>query len=229
MGSRLRSSTRASTAASESLAETMSEVKAAKGDSRKSINFTQAKPLKKEELIKLKKVAYTAFTLALAFMYAVYYAVMNDKIQLYPSSMKADSLKGFTSRAEFALRYQTLLLAWLKLNVYAVIYVRLTTKALNPLVDSTEKHVHSIKNILTNSFEQIILSIFSQLAFASFADPTLTLKLIPAINIVQFIGRVTFFFGYPMYRTFGFTLTSFPNAVLIFYNLYRLGVYAQLY
>lgn len=229
MASRLRSSTRASTAASESLAETMSEIKSSKGDSRKSTTYTQHRPLRKDELIRLRKIALAAFALAHVIMYGVYYAVMNDKIQLYPSSLKPDSLKGFTSRAEFALRYQTLLLSWLVFNIIAVIYVRLTHKALNPLVESTEKHALAIRNILTNSFEQIVLSIFSQLAFVSFADPTTTLKLIPAINLVQFVGRIAFMLGYPMYRTFGIALTFHPSVILVVYNLYRLGLYAQFY
>lgn len=229
MATRLRSSTRASTVASESLAETMSEIKSTRGDTKKAATYSQSKPLRKDELVRLRKIALIAFVLSNLFLYAVYYASVNDKIQLYPNSLKADSLKGFTSRAEFALRYQSLLLFWLQFNICAVIYVRLSTKALNPLVESTEKHALSIKNILTNSFEQILLSVIAQLAFVSFADPSLTLKLIPAINLVQFIGRVAFFVGYPMYRTFGFNLTLVPNLLLILYNLYRLGLYAQFY
>lgn len=127
------------------------------------------------------------------------------------------------------MRYQTLLYLWLVFNVNAVIYVRLSRKAINPLVDSTEKHAQMIKNILTNSFEQIITSSFLQLAFASFADPVLVMKIIPAVNVVQFIGRIAFFFGYPYYRTFGVSLTMSPNLLMLCYNLYRFGAYLNFY
>ena len=118
---------------------------------------------------------------------------------------------------------------WLVFNIQAVIYARITKKAFNPLVDSTEKHVQQYKNILTNSFEQIVISSFLQLAFVSFADHSYTWKLIPAINIVQFVGRIAFFLGYPYYRTFGMSLTTTPNIVLAIYNMYKLGAYLSLY
>lgn len=225
MGTRLRSSTRASTAASESLAETMTEIKT-KGDTRKT---TSAKPLRGSELAKLIRIATFAFFLSLLSMAGFLYLVMNDIVKLYPNSIKLESLKGFSSRAEFALRYQSLLFGWLIFSIHSVIYSRLTTKALNPLVESTEKHAQKNKNILTNSFEQILISSLLQLIFVSFAEHIYTLKLIPAINIIQFLGRITFFAGYPLYRTFGMTLTLLPNTLLAGYNLYKLGSYMSFY
>lgn len=225
MGTRLRSSTRASTAASESLAETLTEIKT-KGDTRKP---TSARPPRGSEMAKLVRIAQFAFFLSLVFLAGFYYLVMNDLVKLYPNSIKLESLKGFSSRAEFALRYQTLLFVWLIFNIHSVIYTRLTTKALNPLIESTEKLAQKQKNILTNSFEQILVSSLLQLIFVSFAEHIYTLKLIPAINIVQFIGRIAFLLGYPWYRTFGFTLTLLPNTLLAGYNLYKLGVYMNFY
>lgn len=228
MSSRTRPSTRASTAASDSLAEIKESTKSSKsgGDSRKQ---SSARVPKASEMAKLKKIATFAYILSLAFLSVVYYVVMNDIVRLYPSSIRVESLKGFNSRAEYALRYQSLLFAWLVFNVHSVIYVRLTKKALNPLVESTEKHAQAQKNILTNSFEQIVLSAFLQLAFASFADPAFAMKIIPAINIVQFLGRIAFFLGYPLYRTFGVSLTMSPNLFLTGYNLYKLGSYLNFY
>lgn len=225
MGTRLRSSTRASTAASESLAETMTEIKA-KGETRKT---SSARPLRGSELAKLTRIATFAGFASILIQAGVVYLVMNDIVKLYPDSIKLESLKGFSSRAEFALRYQSLLFGWLIFNIHAVMYTRLTTKALNPLVESTEKHAQKQKNILTNSFEQILISSLLQLIFVSFAGHIYTLKLIPAINIIQFIGRIAFFVGYPLYRTFGFSLTLLPNTLLVGYNLYKLGSYMSFY
>lgn len=229
MSSRTRASTRASTAASDSLAETKESTKSSRvsGDTRKPSSARVAP--KASEIARIRNIATFAFVLSIAFLSGVYYVVMNDIVRLYPSSIREELLKGFNSRAEYALRYQTLLLAWLVFNVNSVIYVRLTRKALNPLIESTEKHAQMQKNILTNSFEQIVLSVFLQLAFASFADPSFAMRIIPAINVVQFIGRIAFFLGYPWYRTFGVSLTMSPNLFLVSYNLYKMGSYLGLY
>lgn len=227
MSSRLRSSTRASTVASESLAEmaTQEVVKSRSGERR----TTTVRPLKASELARLARIALVAFFLSISLMVGFFYLVMNDIVKLYPSIVTVEYLKGYSSRAEYALRYQTLLYFWLIFNIHSVIYVRISKKALNPLVESTEKHAQKQKNILTNSFEQIILSSVLQLIFVSFADHSHTMKLIPAINIVQFVGRIAFFAGYPYYRTFGVSLTMLPNTLLAGYNLYQFGSYMNFY
>lgn len=225
MTTRLRSSTRASTAASEFLADVKPETKT-KGDTRRTAS---AKTLKPQEMTRLIRIATSAFILSNLFIGLVFYVVHNDLVRLYPNSIKIESLKGFNSRAEFSIRYQTLLYTWLVFCVNAVIYARITKKALNPLVDNSEKHIQPYKNILTNSFEQIVISSFLQLAFVSFADHSYTLKFIPAINIVQFIGRIAFFAGYPYYRTFGVSLTATPNTIMLIFNLYKLGAYMNFY
>lgn len=224
MSSRLRSSTRASTVASESLAETETKIK---GESTR--RTTTNKALRGNELVRLKRIATGAFLLAITIVVGTIYFSIHDVIRLYPSSIRAETLKGFSARAEYALRYQTLLFAWLIFNIYAVIYVRLSRGALNPLVDSTEKQVQQIKNILTNSMEQVFLSSMLQLAFASFAEPALFKNLIPAVNVVQLVGRVAFFFGYPYYRTLGYVLTSLPNTLLLGFNLFKFGSYLGFY
>lgn len=224
MSSRLRSSTRASTVASESLAETETKVR---GETTRKT--TAVRSPKGNELARLKRIALAAFLLSLTIIVGVIYFSVHEVIRLAPSSIRAETLKGFSARAEYALRYQTLLFGWLVFNVYAVIFTRLRRGALNPLVDSTEKHAQQMKNILTNSMEQIFLSSMLQLAFASFAEPTLFKNLVPAVNIVQFFGRIAFFFGYPYYRTLGYTLTSVPNTLMLGYNLYKFGSYLGLY
>lgn len=77
--------------------------------------------------------------------------------------------------------------------------------------------------------EQVFLSAMLQLAFASFAEPALIKNLIPAVNVVQFVGRIAFFFGYPYYRTLGYVLTSFPNTLLLGYNVFKFGSYLGFY
>lgn len=144
-----------------------------------------------------------------------------DAIRLYPSTMSEEILKGFSARLEYALRYQTLLAFYLFVGISATIFGRLTRGALNPLDDRTENRIHRERFILANSFESIVLSVFSQLIFVSFATPACILKCIPLINIIHFIGRIAYHIGYPLKRGFGYSASIFPTAALNLYNLYK--------
>lgn len=194
-------------------------------DNRKSYN----RPMTADDRRQFMKVGAVLATAALIFQVGLYLLVNFETVNLYPKQMTAENLKGFSSRIEYALRYQTLLIFWLLFNVFATIYGRLTTKAINPLDEKTEERVQIFKNVLTNSFESVVISVFSQLIFVSFAEPMTVLKMIPLINIVQFVGRVAFFAGYPMQRAFGFNCTVLPNVILNCYNLYRLGSFVGFY
>lgn len=227
MGTRLRSSTRASTAASDNLAEQAAEPKS-KADSRS--RAPSAKTPRGSELVRLRRIALAAFFVSSLIIAGVIYFSLNDTLKLYPKSItKPDALKGFNARFEYAVRYQTLLTLWLVFMVNWVIYTRITRGALNPLVETTEKYAQMQKNILTNSIEQLVMSAFLQYAFVSFADPGLVMRLIPAVNVVQFIGRIAFFFGYPLYRTLGISLTLSPNLLMVGYNVYKFGSYLSFY
>lgn len=152
-----------------------------------------------------------------------------DLIQLYPRGWTDDKLKGFSLKAEYTLRYQTLLMFWLLFNIFATIFGRNKTQALNPLYQDTEIKMQFFKNVLTNSYEQIFISVISQLILASYADGGVILKYIPLVNILQLIGRIAFFAGYPLKRGFGFACTVFPNVILVFYNIYCFGSFIRLY
>lgn len=152
------------------------------------------------------------------FIMLVYY----DLIQLYPSGWTHEMLKGFALKAEFSIRYQSLLMFWLLFNICITMFARNKTQALNPLNQETELRVQIFKNILTNSYESILLSSISQLIFTSYADSATVLKYIPLVNILMFIGRVAFFAGYPLKRGFGVICTLIPNTALCCYNMLKL-------
>lgn len=182
-----------------------------------------------DEKKRMMKASAVLGASSLIFQVGLYLLVISDTLALHPKQMQAEALKGFSSRVEYAIRYQTLLVFWLLFSVFATIYGRITTKAINPLDETTEQRVQIFKNNLTNSFESVVISVFSQLIFVSFAEPTTVLKLIPLINIVQFVGRVAFLAGYPMYRAFGFNSTVMPNILMNCYNLFKLGSFVGLY
>lgn len=187
------------------------------------------RPLSVSEQKKMIKTGAVLVSAAMIFMVGLALLVHYELVSLAPKEMKVETLKSFANRIEYALRYQTLLVFWLLVNVLITIYGRFTTRALNPLDETTEQEVEVFKRILTNSFEQIIISVLAQLTFVSFAEPLTVLKFIPYINIVQFVGRVAFLAGYPLYRGFGFNCNAVPNIVLVCYNLYSLGSFIGLY
>lgn len=179
-----------------------------------------------------KQVFRTGGILAcLSFLFMGVMSLLNhfEAFRLFPSTVDEEIIRGYAGRVEFALRYQTLLVFWLMFNVLATIYCRISRLAINPLDEKSEQQVQMYKNILTNSYEQIVLSVFAQLIYISFASPQCILKTIPLVNIIQFIGRITFFAGYPMKRSFGFICTSFPTTILVLYDLYKFFSFLGLY
>lgn len=187
------------------------------------------RPLSIEEEKKVFKVGAVLATSSLIFMIGFALLVHYDIVRLHPSNTTAETIHGYAGRVEFTLRYQTLLVFWLVFNTLATIYGRITTKAFNPLEEKSEQRVQLFKNVLTNSFESVITSVFSQLIFVSFATPPTILKVIPLVNIIQFVGRVTFFAGYPLKRAFGFCTTFVPTIWLTAYNVYKFGSFLGAY
>lgn len=178
---------------------------------------------------KIMKLGIIMMISALIFMVGLVVLVEKNLLTLHPKNMRVETLKGYGARIEYSFRYQTLLTFWLLFNVFATIFARFKANALNPLEEKTEERVQGIKNVLTNSFEQVVISLFSQLIFVSFAEPITILKYIPLINVIQFIGRVAFFAGYPLKRGFGFHCSLLPNVVLNCFNLYKLGSFMEFY
>lgn len=187
------------------------------------------RPLSEDEMQQVFKVGAMLSIGAVVFMGLTTILVHTETIRLYPSSMSVEIVRGYAGRVEYALRYQTLLVSWLLFNVLATIYGRLSTKSINPLDSTTEDQVTAHKMILTNSFEQIVISVFAQLIFVSFASPEAILKFIPAVNIIQFVGRIAFFAGYPLKRAFGFQCSIVPNIVLVLYSLYKFFSFLGMY
>ena len=188
-----------------------------------------ARALDDDEIRKIMRNGTILAVSAILFMGVMTLLVHTEAIRLYPSNMSVEMVKGYAGRVEFTLRYQTLLVFWLSYMILHTIHGRMTKKALNPLIEATEQHVQMRKNILTNSLESIVISVFSQLIFVSFATPESILKVIPLINIIQFVGRIGFLLGYPLLRSFGFTCTLIPNLYLTVHNLFHFGSFVGLY
>lgn len=131
-----------------------------------------------------------------------------------------DGGKTYGTKLEFTVRYWLLPLIWFKLNIYLVILKRVPSRAVNPL-DGHEHIVEGVKNILTNTLEQMVASLVMQSILISFLTPDEVVNFIPLINLLFFLGRITFWLGYPLLRTFGFMTTSLPTSVGLGVCVYR--------
>jgi len=164
----------------------------------------------------------TAF--ATAFLSFFVYLVIDD-ILTFSGPMKAQDLSDFASRLKFLFRFQTLNLFWLMFCMYWVISKRMGTPAVERVIEYD--HLTALaQRHFTNTIEQYLMSLLSQLILITYLDASNIIRYIPAINVLFFIGRFTFWIGYPKHRTFGFMINNFALLATVAYNLYKFG---QLY
>ena len=156
---------------------------------------------------------------SVALLVSVKYAYDGKLNVLQPRNIDFTSLETFSGRLEFSVKYWVLPLIWLYFSYHVVMLRRLFSKAINPLAGHEEK-VQASKNILTNSIEQFVLLISSQIVVVAFLTPVLTVRLVPLVNAWYLVGRVLFWLGYPKMRTFGMVTTALSSSVCIWYSIY---------
>lgn len=187
------------------------EEKAALRKKKDSTSFT---PL-------LKAIAFVAMIGSSALiMYTMKLASEGKLRILAGKGIPKDGAKTYATKLEFTVKYWLLPLIWFKLNIYLVILKRVPSKAVNPL-DGHERIVEGVKNILTNTVEQMIASLVMQSILISFLTPDEVVNFVPLINVLFFVGRITFWLGYPLFRTFGFMTTSIPTSIGLGVCVYR--------
>ena len=175
-----------------------------------------------------KLVSTLLLLVGLGTLPLVYQLVDNGSLRL-SGRIEAKDLKTYSARLDFTSRYFVLVAAWLAINVFYVITRRVSTGVASPVVDQPEPIVVA-NNILRNSIDQAILIVLVQLALIPFLTGSQTVKFIPLINVVWFVGRVTFFLGYPGYRGFGWAWTFFPALGTVGYTLHLFATkHMQLY
>lgn len=161
----------------------------------------------------------TTITCPIIVTLLLYYS-LNGKISILQPA-KPWSPQSFGSKLELTARYWTLPIFWLTFNVLTVISRRMIhPTALNPL-GLGEKFTQREKNILINSIEQVVISIIAQISMLTYLEGEQVTRVIPMVNSLFLIGRITFWLGYPFYRTFGFIFTFFPSLLMVFFSLYR--------
>lgn len=135
-----------------------------------------------------------------------------------------DKMSGFGSKLEFTLRFLILPVVWCLLSDLSVMLSRvLNVEALDPL-NEREDLVEVPNNILRNSIEQLILTTMTQLSLISYLSAADVARVIPFMNVTFLVGRITFYAGYPRFRTYGFAMTFLPTAAAIVYVAYKFVV-----
>ena len=132
----------------------------------------------------------------------------------------AEDLPDLQSRFGYVLKFSTPAVLFIFVCIHWVIHNRVRSPAMDPLYNQ-EKYITKSNNILQNTVEQFILSIVAQLILVTHLDAEHTLKYIPALSLLFIIGRITFWIGYPQYRSFGMITTMAPTMVVIAYNVYK--------
>jgi len=170
-----------------------------------------------------QKRATIASTVCVVFIGILSFIVLDEQylnlnIGVNPSSVQISS---YWHKLEFVVCYQIIGISWILFNMFYVISKRINSKSIDPTESEGESEVVVAKNIMQNSIEQFLMSSFAQIISISFIERSLLIKVIPLINILFVIGRITFWLGYPKYRTFGFMCSAIPNTLLINYNLIK--------
>ena len=127
--------------------------------------------------------------------------------------------QSFASKLEFAARYWVLGTVWILFSM-TLVMLRRIYGAMNPL-SGTEGIVVKSNNILRNSIEQFFVSIIVQVSAITYFSGDEVVRCIPCMNVLYFVGRLSFWLGYPKYRTFGFCLSLFPNSIVCAYAFYK--------
>ena len=170
-----------------------------------------------------QKRATIASTVCVVFIGILSFIVLDEQylnlnIGVNPSSVQISS---YWHKLEFVVCYQIIGISWILFNMFYVISKRINSKSIDPTESEGESEVMVARNIMQNSIEQFLMSSFAQIISISFIERSLLIKVIPLINILFVIGRITFWLGYPKYRTFGFMCSAIPNTLLINYNLIK--------
>ena len=133
---------------------------------------------------------------------------------------KPQNLTEIGPRMQYVLQHSTPGVVWLLFCTLHVISKRVNTPATIP-TSGHEYLTESAKNIFLNSLEQFVMSFTSQLILITYLTPKQVVNIIPVLNLVFIVGRITFWLGYPFNRGFGMTLNMVPLFATISFINYR--------
>lgn len=143
----------------------------------------------------------------------------NDELNILSlAGVKVDSsqMKTFSDKFEFTVKYWTPGLVWLYFYIHIVIFRRFATGALIPNTQ-IEYLVANQRSILTQSIEQFLFAVVTQMAILPYLTSSQVINVIPVANLLFFVGRLFFWLGYPKFRTLGVVTTMAPFSVMLWF------------
>ena len=186
--------------------------------SSKPSGFTEAEKEKMKKFTKGSAPFLIAGQLLALFVMALVVTFCIDFGQIVKTTAK--ELEDLQSRIGFVFRYSTFGVMWVVVCLLSVISIRVRSPANDPTA-GCEHLVQNAKNILNNSFEQLVMAVLSQLILVQHLDGEHTLNFIPALTLLFIVGRITYWLGYPQHRLFGFSLNITPLCITMFYNFFK--------
>lgn len=143
----------------------------------------------------------------------------NNELNILSSAgikVNAGQLQTFSDKLEFTVKYWTPGLVWLYFYIHVVIVRRFMTGALIPNT-TIEYLVANQRSILTQSIEQFLFAVVTQMAALPYLTGGQIVNIIPLANLLFFVGRLFFWIGYPKFRTLGVVTTMAPFSVMLWF------------
>ena len=155
------------------------------------------------------------FGLVLGLLFLAYTDRLN-LLSLAGVQVNTSEIKSFADKFEFTVKHWTPGLVWLYFYIHLVMLRRLNARAVIP--NTTREYlVANQRSILTQTVEQFIFAVVTQAAVLPYLTPIQVVNIIPLANLLFFVGRIFFWLGYPIYRTFGMVVTMAPFSLILWF------------
>ena len=164
--------------------------------------------------------------LAILIQAVIFYGgyLLCDRIPV-PASMD------YGTRFAYTFRWTFPMVLVLLVTIQQTANRRGTTAAGNPLA-GMEHLVQVFKNIVTNTLEQLMVSLLLMLTAVTYCDTPDWIKIIPIYAITFTVGRILFIIGYrisPLYRVTGILINFFSSFALAGYVSYQIYTRGMMY
>ena len=129
----------------------------------------------------------------------------------------------FDNRLLFTLQLSFVDLIPLLGSIFAVINKRISSIAINPMDPRGHSLVEQRQRILQNTLEQLLIKLIVSLSVCTVLRLN-ELMVLPVITVLFLLGRLTFAFGYPNYRSFGIAMNIISAVFVTFIVAHRLFI-----
>jgi uncharacterized membrane protein YecN with MAPEG domain len=169
--------------------------------------------------LRIISIIITIIILAAAFF---------DQLPWTVTTKTSSKTLSFENRLTFTLQLLFIDFLPLFIAIFAVINVRISSIAINPMDSRGHVLVEKQQRILQNTLEQLIIKIILSLVLCTVLRSN-ELIILPVFTILFVVGRFTFALGYPNYRSFGMAMNFVSTALVMILISYRLFIEGALF